>query len=189
MSRIFMFVMITLFGWTLKRQRTPGPLHWYSYNQGYLDFHNVLTYQPKDSFDIVYAGIPEAIGCLNYKTFFIHKIEMVPPEIVADTIICIDAELDLQIKEKYDSVAWYNASGKKLSSTPKINYLPTGNVKDTVIYQVFNAHCLYSDSVFIEISNPDISVAKDSLKIIRGNKRYLKCQWYLIIQMDPNHLA
>lgn len=153
----------------LKEAEDPGPPAWYSYNQGYLDFHDVLTYQPKDSFDIVYAGIPEAIGCLNYKTFFIHKVEVEPPQITADTTICTDSELALQIKEEYDSVAWYNASGERLSSSAQLIYLSPNNVGDTLIYEVFKARCLFTDSIFIEISEPDVRVERDSLKITAGN--------------------
>ena len=169
----------------MKEATDPGPPAWYSYNQGYQDFHNILTYQPKDSFDVVYAGIPGAVGCLNYKTFFIHKIETEAPQITADTIICVDEALDLQITEAYDSVSWLNTNSELLLSGRSISYFPPGNARDTLIYKVFEAGCPYTDSVFIDISDPRVTVESDTVEVVRGNSITLNASGTLFYQWQP----
>ncbi len=144
----------------------PGIPVWYSINQGFLSYHDVLNYQLEGDNDVVYAGIPGSINC-DFKTFNIHRVELEIPDLPADTLICDQASLAIRMTIDYDSVLWINPMNQLIAKGKEFSFAPTGLLRDTIILKAFQQTCEITDTMTVGVSIPDI-IASPKSSVING---------------------
>ncbi|MEO1053516.1 MAG: FG-GAP-like repeat-containing protein [Bacteroidota bacterium] len=162
---------------------TDGTLReWFSAVRGYLGSFDTLKLR-SNATDTVYTNIPGNVDCALTAAWAIN-IEGLPLELGNDTTICKGDVIEFRIDADHTQIKWFLNDTLDLENN---HVLPVElNQHTSIRVEARNRlGCLVSDSVRVTVSEPELQLGSNTLKIVRGDRIQLSANGTQFYQWKP----
>lgn len=167
---------------------------WFSFANGFLGETAALGFKPSET-DTLFSFTPvQGGGCDKFSIYRIELIDGVKNEPPVVKYACHEETITLNVEPGWASVSWSSELKGNLGSSTSINYVV--QQPDSVFVILSNNDgCSIKRSTAIRISKPEVTVAADNFKVLKGTTVQLQAmgadryEWTPSAALSNSHIA
>ncbi|MEO7991324.1 MAG: gliding motility-associated C-terminal domain-containing protein, partial [Chryseolinea sp.] len=147
---------------------SPHEVLWFSFANGFVGSASEFKFQANES-DTVFLFDPQLIpsGCAALKAWTIKIKDDTTKTELATRFACVGSQLSFEVESGWNIVKWKSDLRGNLGTTESITYIVSEN--DTVSVALKNVEgCTILRKTAVRISKPDLVLAADQYKIMKG---------------------
>ncbi len=148
--------------------KAPHDVLWFSFAEGFEGSASEFNFQA-DQPDTIFSFDPHSIasGCAALKAWTLKINNDTIKTELATRFACPDTQLNFEVEQGWDIIKWKSDAKGDLGSTASITYIAT--VNDTVAVTLKNIEgCTIQRKTAVRISKPELVLAADQYKILKG---------------------
>lgn len=147
---------------------------WFSLTDGFLGQSSNLDYEPAKS-DTVFSFTPvPGVGCEIITVYRIEIIEGAEKEPTITKHACQGATINLNVEASWTTIAWSSKLRGNLGSSQSITYTNFQQPDSIFVVVTNDEGCSIKRSWALKLSKPEVTVAADNYKILKGTQVQLQ---------------
>lgn len=148
--------------------KAPHDVMWFSFADGFEGTASEFTVQA-NLLDTIFSFDPHTIatGCAALKAWTLKINDDTIKTELATRFVCAETQLNFGVEPNWDIIKWKSDVNGDIGSTRSITYI--ASVNDTVSVTLKNVEgCIIQRNTAVRISKPELVLAADQYKILKG---------------------